>query len=262
MERADAQTLFARGLNRLKGFPWSLPPTIPPWNFFAGALLAARLSDFEKYSGILAIAIAIGSTPSHAATNNFNLSGNVADAITFNHTAGPNYRLYQWQDPLYTMPSYSAREGDRINATITLDHSYTIPATVPGSILYFGLYLYGDGNPQIQVDTSTTISFFNQGAPVLTPGSPRAESGTGALYAGIYIAPPDNPAITFDQVSLQSDITYLGGPDGTTLDVHVANLIYALYIPIPEPCCFALIGIGLAGLGLAKWRRRLHKATD
>jgi hypothetical protein len=225
-----------------------------PWGSFVGRVRTARRSAFAGYGIILAIAIGIGSFPTQASTNNFNLLGNVGDATTSSNVSG-SYRYDQWSLPLYPMPSYTARAGDRINATITLDHSYTIPATVPGTLLVFGLYLYGSSYPPIQVSTSTTVSLFNQGASVFSSDNPGAAGGSGALDAAITIFPPNNAPITFDQVIIHSDITYLDGPGGTILNLRNAQLTSTLIVPIPEPCCFGFLATGLTGLALAEKRR-------
>jgi hypothetical protein len=237
-----------------KDFAGSLIPTMCLWGSFVGRVRTARLSAFAGYVIILAIAIGIGSFPTQASTNNFNLLGNVGDATTSSTVSG-SYRYDQWSLPLYPMPSYTARAGDRINATITLDQSYTIPATVPGTLLVFGLYLYGSSYPPIQVSTSTTVSLFNQGASVFSSDNPGAAGGSGALDAAITIFPPNNAPITFDQVIIHSDITYLDGPGGTILNLRNAQLTSTLIVPIPEPCWFAFLATGLTCLALAQKRR-------
>jgi hypothetical protein len=117
---------------------------------------------------------ALGLGQAQATTFDVNLTGNVGDGNFSSFDSGGTH-YDQWillLSGLDSSSSISAQSGDTINATITLDQSVTIPASV--DITAFALILSGASFPSIDTGTSGTTSFFNQGV--------ASASGGGRLY--------------------------------------------------------------------------------
>jgi hypothetical protein len=207
-------------------------------NFMKSALSAAVLALF------------VGQAQS--ATVDINLTGLAAD---LQHSTWDNgvTQYDQWLLPLSGFDPAAATTvsvGDIINATVTLDQSITIPASV--DLTFFQLNLSGSAFPAGDTGTkSAAISFFNNGVLVASGGSDCTTSSQLAS-CHVYFA-PNNPAMTFDKITDSFTISALGGP--ATLDN--GRLVFTLFSPaVPEPESYAMGLAGLATLGFMLRRRK------
>jgi len=203
----------------------------------------------------VAAALAFGAGATGAATYNIGLAGTAGD-VTFSSQDFPGTHYDNWflslapVDPTSFYSSIVA-QGDIINATITLDTSLTIPASVERT--GFVLYFWASGFTGDPVTTSGDITFFNGPDTVLS----RIGSGTGtsgALASSANWWPPDNGAITFDQATVDFSIDTLTAP--VTLTGSSLRFVLVSPAPVPEPESYALM---LAGLGLLTWMVRRGK---
>ena len=206
---------------------------------------------------IMAVAVGLGLARTQAAIYTFNLHGLVDSGFT--ETYGGNPYLYElWQDPLPDMIPYNARAGDVLDVTVTLDRSHTIPASVPGTAVTVDVYFYGYSYPNVYGSSSTTASFFSQGAQVFSTADPTSSSSSGGTLAPLVMFyPPNNASITFDQVRFHSVVT---DTQGTVLNLSLAELSVTRTIPIPEPDLALLIVPAIFGFALRQARQRKRAA--
>ena len=193
-----------------------------------------------------------------AATFDLELSGVVANGSFSSQEIGPTH-FDQWFLSLSGLDAGNAitvSQGDTINATVTLDQPFTIPASA--QITSFTLFLFGSAFPSIDTGTSGTTDFFLGGVQ-----GPHGAASTGTccqLANSVDFFPPDNGAITFDKVVSSFTIDSLGQP--VTLDGSAIS--YTLFSPIagvPEPAGWALMLLGFGGLGATlRSKRRLAAA--
>ena len=202
---------------------------------------------------VMAIAIGLGLARTQAVIYSFNLHGLVDSGFT--ETYGGDPYLYElWQDPLPDMPQYSARAGDVLDVTVTLDRGHTIVESVPGMYVYVSADFYGNPNPRALSSCATTASFFYQGTQVFATMDPTSSSSSGgALSPIVAFYPPNNMPMTFDQVRFHSVVT---DTQGTVLVLNAAELAVTRVIPVPEPHCFSLLAAALSGLTLSQWTRK------
>ena len=201
----------------------------------------------------MAFAVGLGLARTQAAIYTYNLHALVDSGFT--ETYGGDPYLYElWQDPIYDLRQFSARGGDVLDITITLDHSHTIPGPMPDTLLYIDTYFYGYSYPNVNSSSSTTASLYNQGALVFSTTDPTDSSTSGgALSTGILFYAPNDAPITFDQVHFHSVVT---DTQGSVLNFSLAELSTTRIIPVPEPNCLSMLGAALSGLTLAQWKRK------
>ncbi len=192
----------------------------------------------------------LGLGQAHAATINLNLTGTVSNGqLSAFDSGGTHYD--QWYLNLSGITPFTVSNGDMINATITLDQSFTIPASV--TYTQFEFDLTGASFPNINTGTNGTTAFFNG----VNPGPSDSETTTTSnqLAAAAVFFPPNNSAITFDSVISSFTITTLASP--ATIDG--ANISYTLTspAPVPLPQSFAMLLSGLGLVGFAARRRKV-----
>ncbi len=214
-----------------------------------------KRSSLARAITLMMIGAAVGLwlTRTEAANYTFDLHGSVDSGFT--ETYGGTPYLYElWQDPLLNMRQYYARAGDVLDVTVTLDRGHTIPASPPGTLVFVDAYFYGYSYPDVYGSSSTTASFFSQGALVFSTTDPTSSSSSGGTLANnVVLSLPNNAALTFDKVQFHSVVT---GPQGSILNLSLAELSVTRMMPVPEPSVASLIVLGLCGVGLKEARRR------
>ncbi len=208
---------------------------------------------------MIAVAVlALGIGQAQAANFSFDLTGIADDGSFSNQTIGST-RYDQWYLGLSGLDSTNAvlvSLGDTIDATITLDKSFTIPASVDLTFFIFGLRGFS-GIPA--ATDASTISFFNGGVP--GPSGPIGGgncSSSGQLPSCILFSPPDNTPITFDKLTATFTISVLAEPS----NLDNAFISYSLFSPaIPEPETYAMLLAGLGLLGAIARRRKQNQAA-
>jgi hypothetical protein len=212
---------------------------------FSTAILGAALA-----------AIPLFASGASANTYNLSLSGIVANGSYDSFTSGSTH-YDQWYLSLTGLDStnqISVVNGDTIDATLTLDQPFTIPASQISTTVL--LFIGGSSFPSVDTGTSGSTTFYYGGAPVAA-GS--AGTGThGTLANSVVFFPPNNTAITFD--SVQSDFTITNLSQSAVL--NNSELVYSLTSNVPEPSTWALMLLGFAGLGFAGHRRGMKILSD
>jgi len=189
----------------------------------------------------LAVLCAAGMAQAQATTYTLNLTGSVSDGLPYSFINGST-QYDGWNLQLSGLPlSLTLAQGDVVNATITLDQPYTIPASTPAGIsTTFGLYLSSSSNPAIDTGTSGSTAFFNGGV-----AGPSGAAGTGSsepVNSAVFFAPQGS--ITFDSVTSNFTITSLATP----LNIDGASISYQTQSAVPIPGTAWLFGSGLIGL--------------
>ena len=186
-----------------------------------------------------------------AASHSLTLTGLVANGFPFTQIIPPT-RFDQYQLPLGGVGSFGLANGDSVSATLTLDMPLTIPASV--DLTSVALILQGSGFVSgSSVETGpATVVFSNLGSPMPAIIGPGA-STSGQVAAAITLFPPDNGALSFDQMTISFDVMALAGP----VTINSAMLTYTLFSPaVPEPATYGLMLLGLGAVaGVARRRR-------
>jgi len=189
-------------------------------------------------------------TQAGAAVITVDLTGNVADFQPYAvDCCGAHYD--QFVLPLSGVSPFTLAQDDTIQATVTLDQLYTIPAS--GSHTDFLLLFGGDVTGNTGADGE--FNLYNGATLVATYDYSSTTSGQISSYAAIF--PPDNGPITFDSFTASVHVNALDAPS----EIDDATFYYALVqdTPLPEPATWAMMiaGFGLAGAGLRASPRKL-----
>lgn len=203
-------------------------------------------------AGAAALALVMASVgQARAAHTDLALTGTVGNGQALVQVIG-NTRYDQWflqLDGLDANAAFSVSQGDSITATITLDQSLTVPASVDFTTLL--LIFQGTGFAGDSVASSGSLDLSNLGSLVVN--RVQSASSSGQLPAGTGFGPPDNTAITFDSMVWTLSIDTLSQP----ANLDHALFYYTLFSPaVPEPATYALMLLGVGALGgLAKRRQ-------
>ena len=149
--------------------------------------------------------------------------------------------------------AFTVAQGDTVNATVSFDGPFTIPASVTRT--NFAFFLEGDAFPNENTAVDSTISIYNGATLVLSQSGSTTTSGFLASTIDIY--PPNNGPITFDSFKTSFKITDLK----TSASVYRTVFDYTLVqdnarTAVPEPAAWALMTVGFGGLGAALRSRR------
>jgi hypothetical protein len=201
----------------------------------------------KHFMAIAVLALGIGIGHAQAATFDLSLTGTVTDGTYIPTFGNSTYNYDQWVLPLtlVTPTSITVSQGDTVNATITLDQPFTIPASVSLTSFIFGLS--PDTPFSTDTGTSGTTSFFDGVNPVIDGGGPTTSSGW--IPNGVVFFPPNNGPITFDSLTSSFSIDTLTG----SVTLISAQMSYTRFSPAPEPATPCLLALG--GLGLLRRRR-------
>ena len=205
------------------------------------------------------------SLPATAADYVFQLAGTWSSA-TMSDSGGSFYAgmpLVETDSADGRMPGLQLLPGDRLTATVTLDHAWSLPqsglATSPYVSLSMQPFAPRDDGAVYLVRMQETLTFWRDGAVVPTPGFSVFGGGGGDTLSLAGSGTADSPAFSFDKVTLTGTVqrivdlqshTYpsvelLAGAGHLEIDANVAA--------VPEPATWAL---WLGGLGLCALRRR------
>ncbi len=206
---------------------------------------------------VLALGMGFAVAPAQAATFTLNLTGSASGGAFGSFVFG-GLQYDHWGMTVQGLGDpFIVQQGDEINATITLDGSFTIPASV--LYTFFDLQLGTIGLDFGPTSTSGSTSFFLGGNPGLT-GTFGTDTSGVLINSSVWF-PPDNGAITFDTVVSNFTITNLGAP----VELSYAQIGYArvsnAVTAVPEPETYAMMLAGLGLLGFAA-RRRKQKTAE
>ena len=194
-------------------------------------------------------------TPAMATTHILTLTGQIANT-TFNMFDIPNIGHFRTGTLLLDpFTPFTIVQGDTIQATITLDGAFIVPAS--GEQL-FGINFNDDqgGSPSfILLDTvnSGTTTFSYSAGPTNRLNGDVAPGGCSNCLSNITGQVP-GPAFRFDQLFLTESIDALEAP----FTIGQSTISYQLREPfnaIPEPAAWALMLTGFGLVGSAMRRR-------
>ena len=158
-------------------------------------------------------------------------------------------------DPTFGNPTYagfdvfsSPRLFSPIGSTLT-NVTFSVPGTnggIPATVSGFGA-VFSD----VDTPAGASLSFlYASGVSLGTFFVPTANNGLsffGALFPGELVS----------QIQIISGNVPLGPSESGAIDIIVMDdFLYSEPAPIPEPTTLLLLGTTMAGLGLARWRRR------
>jgi len=158
-------------------------------------------------------------------------------------------------DPTFGNPTYagfdvfsSPRLFSPIGSTLT-NVTFSVPGTnggIPATVSGFGA-VFSD----VDTPTGAALNFLNaSGGSLGTFFVPTANNGLsffGALFPGELVS----------QIQIISGNVPLGPSESGAIDIIVMDdFLYSEPAATPEPTTLILLGTTMAGLGLARWRRR------
>lgn len=196
-----------------------------------------------------AVAALMMAGPAQAATFELSLSGTVGgfSQTSFDSGAAHYDSFYQALTGVDASHAIMVSQGDIIDATVTLDGLYVIPASQNHTDIL--LYLLGSAFPALSTSNSGTFTFYNGAHQVAEFGFVSTTANQLSSYAALFS--PSNGPLGFDSFTDKVTIDALGV--SATLDG--AALSYAL-VSVPEPATWALLILGLGIVGVAQRRRR------
>ena len=202
------------------------------------------------------LALCVGQA--QAATYELNLFGTVSAGSYFSYDSGSTH-YDGWSLSLSGLDSANAitvAVGDTIKATITFDHSFTIPASVDTT--WMQLNLGGSTFPSVDTGTVNDALAFVSGGVGGLSGTDSNCWTTGSFASCNLFSKPNNPSITFDQVITSFDVAQIGTKPGQTAMLDNAQFGYYLFspAPVPEPETYAMMMVGLGLIGVAARRRK------
>jgi hypothetical protein len=210
-----------------------------------------------RIRSVLAAAAIVATTVATAAeaTVTISLTGDIAD-FTQSQLSWGGLLFDEYYMPLSGLDAtnaFTVDVGDTIDATVTLDQAFTMPASLVRTD--FLLYLTGSSFPAGETGVHGTIALFNGSSQVFS--TPYWSSTTGQLASFGAFFPPDNAAYTFDSFTVETTIDKLDAPG----IIDHAGFEYALVSnvgAVPEPSVWAmlLVGFGMIGLALRLKDRR------
>jgi len=156
---------------------------------------------------------------------------------------------------LFNNPTYSAfdtfsapRLFTPIGGTLT-NVAFFTPGTnggLPANVTGFGA-VFSD----VDFAGSATLTFVNADGVSLGTFSAQP-ANDGLSFLGLIF-----PDVPIGQVNIISGNSPLGPNDGFGVDIVLLDdFLYSEPSPVPEPTTLLLFGTTMAGLGLARWRRR------
>jgi hypothetical protein len=205
-------------------------------------------------SAALAFSLMAAALPASAVTT-LNFTGQVATANTFQIVAGSTAFDF-WAINLDSFTPFTVAQGDEVEATVSLDATYTLPTSVGFRI--FRLFFFGQDFAGVgDTETSGGLELFNGATSVLTI-DPQGCGTSGAVAAcdsldgsGLY---------TFDKAVFTFTVTALAMPlevTSASFDAVVSNPL-----PVPEAQTWAMLTAGLALLGAAVRRQKAKGQRD
>lgn len=204
---------------------------------------------FNLRQAAVATAFAVASLGAQAESHSISLNGVLGNASSFSFDSG-SIHFDNWQLNLQGLDSdapLTLSQGDTLRALITFDGPLTVPASV--TLTYFTFALTGTGFVgDVQTDGQYELKL-NSVSVLAKPSN----CGTATQMANCWVLfPPNNGAITFDEVVVDFTVTALSAP----VSIDGAEFSYSLFSPVaavPEPMSAGLLLAGLAGLA---WMRR------
>lgn len=203
-------------------------------------------------SACLAAAVAAASAPAWSVTS-LSFNGTLSNASS-QQLVTPIVQFDFWSLGLDAFPSFQITQGEQIEATVTLDGLYTLPASA--TTRFIRLFLSGpDLGPLNPVATSGGIELFNGPASVLVV-TPQICLTSTSLAACVSLTPPSYApaALTFDKAVFSFTIDTLNGPTPVTVESALFDTVVTT--PVPEASTWALLSAGLVLMGGVVRRRR------